>query len=409
MASKISKKLWIAYKFRDEEKDAPLAYLTADDGDSATKKRQETGRGWAASTEYDRVTRENKRYAPVEKTFDNEAISGFRIESHETRYVTSNVVWRIIDPRGFKCEIYSGNMEAIMLHGHIEKGEIKSRCIWGREGGKNILLPEGTPEFDEAVAFTTKTEVTAKASDVQPGDTIILTSGAEVQYLGRFFCLTPTVEYAYTTGNRECVSQPTFKKSEKASYFAKGTDGTWYMMGKLEVASIVKKGDGKVTPQSAVKFINQAIVFDRPEFYTAKQNNRTRVMHVSVTSYTTAQIEIDVDRETELNQFFLKLKDGDWYRSEYYSRGVVIERPAGLYLFYNFHQQGGQAIISGSALSTSFPCRVIAKQYVGKHQWYGTVMQEVVEQFNRQAVVDRSVRIHPLVLKVGDEVMPFYR
>jgi hypothetical protein len=81
--------------------------------------------------------------------FDNQPLSGFKIERMVRRYVTSNVLWRLVDPRGFEVELHSDNLDYLIEKvGFLKGGEIPTRCIWGRSGAKNWLVPEGTEEWD---------------------------------------------------------------------------------------------------------------------------------------------------------------------------------------------------------------------------------------------------------------------
>ena len=71
----------------------------------------------------------------------NNPMSGFKIERSVTRYSTSNKLWRILDPRGFECEITTGCLEEIILNGTIINGEIQGECVW--KENKNLQLVSG--------------------------------------------------------------------------------------------------------------------------------------------------------------------------------------------------------------------------------------------------------------------------
>ena len=64
------------------------------------KKRIETVKHWCGS----------KNENAVFEIFENKPTHGFTISKEVRRLTTSNVVWRIFDPRGFELEISSGNM-----------------------------------------------------------------------------------------------------------------------------------------------------------------------------------------------------------------------------------------------------------------------------------------------------------
>jgi hypothetical protein len=68
------------------------------------------------------------------RTFDNESLSGFQLTKSVRRvyWGGGNVVWRVLDPRGFELEISSSNLARILDCSTISKGVIMDSCIWGR-------------------------------------------------------------------------------------------------------------------------------------------------------------------------------------------------------------------------------------------------------------------------------------
>lgn len=89
------------------------------------------------------------------KIIDNVPLSGFRISDDIRRvyWGGGNVVWRVYDPRGFELEISSANlMKIIDAVGIQSEGVIPARCVWGRLGSNNILIPEGSDQWDKMMA-----------------------------------------------------------------------------------------------------------------------------------------------------------------------------------------------------------------------------------------------------------------
>lgn len=81
-------------------------------------------------------------------TVDNDKLSGFRIDDMRRRMTTSNVVWRVEDPRGFQLELSSPNLSYIIEEvGLLPGGQIPGQCVWGRVGNLNWLIPVNTPMF----------------------------------------------------------------------------------------------------------------------------------------------------------------------------------------------------------------------------------------------------------------------
>ena len=76
---------------------------------------------------------------PQPQLWDNDPLSGFKIERSVSRYHTSNKLWRLLDPRGVEFEITTGCLEEIMMSANILKGgEIDAPCIW--MGNKNLVV-----------------------------------------------------------------------------------------------------------------------------------------------------------------------------------------------------------------------------------------------------------------------------
>ncbi len=172
--------------------DLPLAFLTPYDTTAAFKKRKETVDTWA---------RGHCRYVNGKVVYDprpdpinikNEPVDGFKIAKSVKRtggWNSGNVVWRIEDPRGFEWEIPSANLAQIITQTGISAGGvINGRCVIGRLGSTNILIPEGTDLWDqmEADVQTRKTRDSAKIlTDLRPGDAITLKNGETGFYLGK--------------------------------------------------------------------------------------------------------------------------------------------------------------------------------------------------------------------------------
>lgn len=169
----------------------PLAFLTPFDGTAAFKKRKETVDSWA--TTYGVVNGKYQKEAGIPAiNVKNEPLDGFKVAESVKRtggWNSGNVVWRIEDPRGFEWEIPSPNLAQIITQTGISAGGvINGRCIIGRLGSTNILIPEGTDLWDQMVSDvnTRKERDTAKVlKDLRPGDHITLKNGETGIYLGK--------------------------------------------------------------------------------------------------------------------------------------------------------------------------------------------------------------------------------
>jgi hypothetical protein len=172
--------------------DLPLAFLTPYDTTAAFKKRKETVDTWAQG--YGRYVNGKLVHDPRPDPINikNEPVDGFKIAKSVKRtggWNSGNVVWRIEDPRGFEWEIPSANLAQIITQTGISAGGvINGRCVIGRLGSTNILIPEGTDLWDqmESDVQTRKTRDSAKIlTDLRPGDAITLKNGETGFYLGK--------------------------------------------------------------------------------------------------------------------------------------------------------------------------------------------------------------------------------
>lgn len=179
--------------FRNQEdNDLPLAFLTPYDTTAAFKKRKETVDTWASG--YGRYVNGKYEYdkPPEPINLKNESVDGFKIAKSVKRsggWNSGNVVWRIEDPRGFEWEIPSANLAQIITQTGISAGgTINGRCVIGRLGSTNILIPEGTDLWDQMNIDMKTREKKASAKTITGyarGQKITLKNGITGWYMGR--------------------------------------------------------------------------------------------------------------------------------------------------------------------------------------------------------------------------------
>ena len=185
---KINDKIWaVTHTSR-----APLAYMCQvtekADGtpDAATLKMQDTGRRWA-----EQHWGEGEKKGTTEAFYDNVPVKGVMIGDSVNRWTTDNKLFRVVDPRGFEVEVPTGNIAALLKYCTVEKGVIQQECVWGREGGSHLLLPVGTPPYNEAKKVIEKVAaVHLKATDLKVGDRVTLMNQGDIlktqyEYLGQ--------------------------------------------------------------------------------------------------------------------------------------------------------------------------------------------------------------------------------
>ena len=175
---------------RDTESSLPLAFATPFGTDAAFEKRKSTVDNWCRGY----GTYVNGKYVYPEfdaKVHDNELMEGFRIAEsvRRTGWNGGNVVWRVVDPRGFELEISSANFARIVDCTTIVNGEIKGKCIWGRDGAANVLLPEASEPYQQAAANTKRSTMKIDMKSLAVGDEVEFKDGQIWVYLGVYSTL----------------------------------------------------------------------------------------------------------------------------------------------------------------------------------------------------------------------------
>jgi hypothetical protein len=202
MAATIPDQLYVTLQFRGEVKneDGLLGFASPYTRDSAFEKRKNTQDNWAYGTgvtvdidDQDNITVSGQGHRggygrgetwdaamlfmtnAYPRILKNEPVAGFQLAKSVRRSGWSgsgNVVWRITDPRGFDLEITSENFASVLNCSDVIKGVIQGRCVWGRDGSKNILLPEASEPFQAAQTQTRKVNSRISLRDIRPGDRV---------------------------------------------------------------------------------------------------------------------------------------------------------------------------------------------------------------------------------------------
>ena len=225
MAATIPKQLYITFNRRD---DGLLGFASPYGTDSAFKKRKITQDGWALNSYSDHETGQTFKYkmnddltvtmieeqhaksskhpdiwgwyetptsvkespAPVElhpKILDNTLQAGFEVSKSVRRHSSwgnGNVKWQITDPRGFNLEITSPNMARIIDCATIIEGVIQEKCVWGREGANNVLLPETSDIYQAAFVKTSIIDKAIQMKDIPLGSTCEIVNPQAYEAIG---------------------------------------------------------------------------------------------------------------------------------------------------------------------------------------------------------------------------------
>lgn len=180
---------------------------------------------------------------------NNEPLEGFEVSKNVKRYGwngSGNVVWRIADPRGFELEISSDNFARIIDCATVENGKILGKCLWGRDGAKNILLPEASDVYQEAVQMTIKVNTKISLNDIQNGDTVELLGNIDgvddqvFRYLGKYFFL--GINYEYQRNHTPNPQKTTFNTELKTKYLVQSVKtGKYSAVNSLKIVNIINK------------------------------------------------------------------------------------------------------------------------------------------------------------------------
>ena len=125
--------LFVGIRLNDKQ-----GFVTPDGNDVAAKSRKETVKSWAG------------KFSNDFKIVKNEAIENFKIESFASRYSTSNKFIKIEDPRGWVIDVSIENFVDLAKYVTIEKGVIKEKLVYAREGSNNWLMLENDPRISDA-------------------------------------------------------------------------------------------------------------------------------------------------------------------------------------------------------------------------------------------------------------------
>lgn len=260
MAIVIPKQHYVTIQYRKDAstESGLLGFASPYTKDAAFEKRRATQESWAYggygtqfdigedgsilpndNAKIDRFTLFATKCYPI--ITDNELVEGFEVSKSVRRSGgwggSGNIVWRIADPRGFELEISSENFARVVDCTTIENGKILGKCLWGREGPKNILLPEASDVYQEAVKTTTKVNTKISLKDVQVGDIVeimstkVLADDLVCQFFGKYYFLSAEqlggdYHYGGTGKFSFCHSQSDkylFKSEKTGKYFVLST------------------------------------------------------------------------------------------------------------------------------------------------------------------------------------------
>jgi hypothetical protein len=266
-----------------------------------------------SSNEKRKINNFTKTY-PTVVEFENIPLPGFTLL--KSAGYKSDLLWLIIDPRGFLTYISSQNLENILKVTGITEGLIQEKCVWVREDSRTALtlVPVSSPEYLEVVENTNLLENKVKLSDVGIGDTVILQNGLQGEYMG-VLSLYGSVGYI-----GEFVECQSFLRRQ----IVKIMPGKYFYHNDAKILKVINKSSVKKTKEDSANEINNEINSGNTYFtsdtgvlsgtYYSCHKKINYVSEYSVAKPKMDFIEIDKNEAATLLKIAVEMRD----------RGVLI-------------------------------------------------------------------------------------
>lgn len=266
--------------------------------------------------------------------FKNELMEGFEVAKSVRRSGgwngAGNVVWRVFDPRGFELEISSENLARIIDCTNIDKGSIAGKCIWGRDGSNNVLLPEASDVYSEAVTFDKKLKNSITEKNVNVGDTVMLLTEHfmtdQYVFYGKYdFLLADSLRSLGEHG--ETAFQMNRVVSKRL--FQNVKTGKYVVIASPKYASVVSNAPSPMTRESVAEKLNADI--SNVEFEDTLFNvvliaptiNNKQVV-VSLESFDDYNKSVPEQSRGDIDSVFFETIDGLFVCSTKYNKGSYI-------------------------------------------------------------------------------------
>lgn len=280
---KLPKKLYVTFQQRKKE-DPRLGFMSPYEKNSAFEKRKVTQDSWA----YGYTIKDAPKFTIQDddsvistggdsslpfllntfpKVFPNTPMEGFELSKTIRRsgsWSGTNTVWRVFDPRGFELEIKSDNLMKILDHCVLDHGKILGKCCWGRSGADNILLPEDSDLYKNALSLTQKLGQKFSIRNLQIGDEVEILNttfiGKKMIYLGSF--------HAYSLGKssrfNEAVALDIFKGYDTLTSFFENEGGNLVSIKAVKVGGVTQPKKRQLTEDQAFEYIMEIINRNQP-------------------------------------------------------------------------------------------------------------------------------------------------
>ena len=299
---KIPEKHYVALQARSNS-ECPVGFLVPWGTDTAAQKRMNTADRW----EYSNRWGHQKNIELEAKTINNDLMSGFKLAANALRHGTNTVSWRIVDPRGFELEINSENMANVVRLTTIENGEILSRCVWARKGANNVLLPEESEEYQDALKNTKRVKTKISIRDVNIGDKVLLHNGEKVVYLGNLF----TLFQGWDDGIEGEGIQ--FLNKKRHYFYAETIDSNFKggpsikRVSSPKISSMIASSFMKI--KDPVAFINEKVQAFEVQILTLNNNNNYQFIGVTNTLLDHSNLSVVLEEVVDINSIFKEISE----------------------------------------------------------------------------------------------------
>lgn len=357
MATVIAKKLYVTVQHRPGgASNGKIGFMSPYTADAAFTKRQKTQDEWAygrgvltdIDTTDDSVSMTVDAGSKVDvsvifmadcfpRIVKNELLEGFEISQNVRRSGwrgAGNVTWRIADPRGFDLEISSENFASIINCVDMKKGVIVGKCIWGRDGPNNVLLPENSEPYVDATKLTDfrnlpKTPI----SELTPGDKVILIESSSgngytnCTYAGKYWVV------QYPVNSREMRSNSREMRFSKSQYsvYVFCADGEYIIQTSPKVSVLSKavdKFDTAVVASDMTRIIHAGKYSERRTLSSLKGTpllvSPTKInaalIKTSLTLVDPSEVNTEYDVDTSMPYIVEKIGTGKYGLLEKYSK-----------------------------------------------------------------------------------------
>ena len=127
--------------------------------------------------------------------FENKPTEGFVLNRHGggdshsrySDYYGRAAFIRVYDPRDFEFEISLENLLFILRYADCSRGKgLEGNFVYAWQGKDLVLLPEGCPEYKEALEFTSLKTMKVSTKELVPGYTYYSKDQETLVYLGKF-------------------------------------------------------------------------------------------------------------------------------------------------------------------------------------------------------------------------------